>query len=175
MLTYLNTITGVYNSNKSNITFNGSLQGNNEISNIKRLVFIFRSSQSSYLPIGNPTGANPIRITHYGDDVENSINVLLNMGNNFICSGLTLEIEDTTNYFEEFSDNEKWEHFIICKAMPQYPYINSSVSGYNFIQTNTKTGLYPIMYDKNIKVVLPCHTSDEIESDIDIDMLIFYE
>lgn len=175
MLTYLNTINGVFNSNKTNITFDGSLQGNNEISNIKRLVFIFKSSQSSYLPIGNPTGINLIRISHYGDNVENSTNVLLNMGNNFICSGLTLEIEDTANYFEEFSDNEKREHFIICKAMPQFPYTNSSVSGYDFIQTNTKTGLYPVMYDKNIKVILPCHISEEIESNIDIDMLIFYE
>lgn len=177
MLTYLNKLTGVYNANKTNITFNGSLQGENDISNIGRLVFVFRGEPFNSLDIGNPTGANPIRISFYNNDESNpTVNFLHNMGYGFKCTGLTLEFEDCSNYHEQITD-EEWEHFVISKAMPLYPFNDStSESSYGFIQTNTKARLSPAMYDENVKVIIPWYKSDTYgEEDITVEMLIFYE
>lgn len=176
MLTFLNKIPGVFNTNKTNITFEGLLQGDNNIADISRLVFIFNGIPYSTLSIGNPNGVSLIRTSFYNEDSNESTNFLHNFGSGFKCGGLILEFEDCSNYHIETA-NETWEHHVITKAIPNFPYPNDKEDGYeyNFIQVNSKSGSYPKMYDKNVKVIIPWYTPFEDLEQEGVEMLIFYE
>lgn len=176
MLTFLNKITGVFNKRKSNIRFEGLLQGDNNITNISRLVFVFNGISYSTLSIGSTRGPSVIRTSFYNENIDEATNFLHNFGTGFKCGGLILEFEDCSNYHIETAEGTR-EHYVITKAMPTFPYPNDKEIGYeyNFIQVNTKSGIYPKMYDKNVKIVIPWYTPFEDLEQEGVEMLIFYE